>query len=265
MRHIAIYLIIISLLSPAWTHAQDSVLIAIQRMESPPYQWHDDQGKLIGVTPDLYRESFAELNYTVKFIEIDFFNPKEWKRVVSRLKTGEVDFAGPILHPTADLHDLAVSNAPFFTVAMGVYFLEGKEFPIPHFAALAEHKGTAVSAGIARNDEADKSTTPSLDLMFRPTMASAEALLRSGKVEYWFSPVYMANAYIYSRKLRGELVASPFQLDIPYYVMTIQDEAKQSLLLKFNEMMAEKHKSGKVQRLMDYHLKQYARYYSAHR
>ena len=62
-----------------------------------------------------------------------------------------------------------------------------------------------------------------------------------------------------------ELVASPFRLDIPYYVITTQDDAKQSLLVKLNEIISEKNKSGKVQRLTDYHLKQYTRHYSERR
>jgi len=255
--------ILLSLAPNAFVYAENTVLIALSSTDSPPYKWHNNRGELEGLIPDMHKQLFADLNYKVKFIEVSFFDPKQWSDTATRLKAGEIDIIGPLIIPPDGLPELTIAKVPMLKVKMGVYFLNGKQFPIPNYNSLKNHTGVVLGAGLPVISSSGPDTGPIVNLVFKPNIPEVIDLLRSGEAEYWYSPTYAANAYTHSQKLRSKLIASPFQRETFIHLVTNQTNTNQSMLDKIDKLILEMNSSGKVERLKNYHLNKYVTYFKA--
>lgn len=210
------------------------------------YQQND---QIVGAGPEIAAAILSDLG--VKSVSP---HAGTWDVVQEKAKSGEVDML-VAAYRTDEREAYMEYSIPYTVDPVVLVVKKDKTFHSGKKETLLDRKGV-VTAGDSYGEEFDAFIKESLEVQSVKTPEEAFALLESEEVDYFVYALYSAEGYIFENDLADQFEILPDYVSAEEFYFTISKNSPYiKLLPKFNALLAQYKKEGKIEQIIEKHKK----------
>jgi len=242
MKRITILLLLMISFSAASNSKKP--LIYSAHPEFAPMSW-EEQGKLVGVGPEIVEIIFSELNIPYQTMIYP------WKRVFERARAGHVDVIASLYFNEARSEYLTYSEISYAQSNNVLVTRKGAEFPFNQWSDLIGRKGGAIS-GDSWGEKFDRYIENHLVVKKVTSYQQAFRLLLKGRIDYVI--ISERNARILAKQFsisdKVSTLPTPVNTEKEYAAFS-NNSPYLDYFPEFNQKLKQMVESGEVERIIE--------------